>query len=78
MISTLCNFWDDFSSWVTVGWTDTTFAFILTAFLVLGLLSLLSFFKKNFNKGKKVKWFNIFFCALMFVCVGILCAARFA
>lgn len=78
MFSMLCSMWDDFSMWVTNEWTQTTYIIIVCVFAVLGLLSLLSFFKGSFDKGKKPKWGILILSIILFALLAVVCAARFA
>ena len=70
--------WQKFSLWVTLEWSNLTFIAVITVFAVLGLMAVLSFFKKSVNKDKKPKWGPIVLCAISFIIVAVLCAARFA
>ncbi len=76
MVSMLCNIWDDFCLWV-YKWNDVTFAIVMGIFGVLGLLALLSFFKNNFDKGKKIKWLKIIGALVLFGLLALLAVARF-
>ena len=77
MISMLCSLWDDFSMWVTDVWSSMTYAIVVGIFGVLGLMALLSFFKKSWDKGKKPKWGQLFLAILMFGLVALISIARF-
>lgn len=78
MVSMLCSLWDDFSKWVTVSWTQTTYIIVVCVFGLLGLMALLSFFKGSFDKGKKVKWGKLILALLLFGLLAVVSAARFA
>lgn len=78
MNSMLLSLWDDFRNWVTVGWSDTTYIIVVCVFGICGLLSLLSFFKGNFNKGKKVKWGSIVLSLVLFALLAVVSIARYA
>ena len=73
----LCSLWDDFKQWVTVGWNQTTYIIVVCVLGVLGLFSLLSFFKGSFNKGKKPKWLQLVFALLLFGILALITWARF-
>ncbi|MBE7076069.1 MAG: hypothetical protein E7375_03275 [Clostridiales bacterium] len=77
MLSTLCSIWDDFCAWVSVGWTQTTFIIVVCVFGILGLMSLLSFFKQSFDKGKKPKWFQLILSLILLGLMAVVCIARF-
>ena len=76
MKSMLCNIWDDFCLWV-YGWGDVTFAIVMGVLGVLALLGLLTFFKGNFDKGKKIKWLKLIGALLLFGLLALLAVARF-
>ena len=78
MFSMLCSLWDDFSMWVTNEWSQTTYVIIVCVFGVLGLLSLLSFFKGSFDKGKKPRWGTLILSIILFALLAVVCVARFA
>ena len=77
MLSTLCSIWDDFKSWVTVGWSQTTYIIVVCVLGVLGLFTLLSFFKKSFDKGKKPKWALLILAIILFAILALISWARF-
>ena len=76
----LLNVWTDFTDWISNDWSDTTFFFIMSVFLVLGLMALLTFIKKSYNNNKsdKIKWSMLVLSILMFAIVAVLCVAKFA
>lgn len=80
MFSTLCNIWDDFSNWVTLGWDYTVFIIVVAIFAVLGGLAVVSFVKgPKYNKEKKpFKWGSLIFGLVMFGLMAVLLMARFA
>ncbi len=78
MNSMLLSLWDDFRNWVTVGWSQTTYIIVVCVFGLCGLLSLLSFFKGNFNKGKKIKWGSLVIALIMFALLAVVSIARYA
>lgn len=77
MNSMLLSLWDDFTKWVSVDWSQTTYIIVVCIFGLLGLLSLLSFFKGNFDKGKKVKWSKLILALLLFGLLALVSFARF-
>ena len=74
----LCSVWDDFKAWVTTGWSDVTFAIIVSILGVCGLLLLLSFFKQSFDKGKRPKWMKLILSLIVFGIMAVIVSARFA
>lgn len=76
MISMMCNLWDNFSMWVSDKWSTTTFALVVSIFGLLGLMALLSFFKKSFDKGKRPKWGTLILSLLMFALMAVVFAAK--
>lgn len=74
----LLSLWDDFSNWVTVEWSQTTFAIVISFLGICGLLSFLSFFKGNFNKGKKIKWGNLVLALFLFGLLAVISVAKYA
>lgn len=74
----LLSIWDDFSNWVTLEWSQTTYILVICIFGLCGLMALLSFFKGNFNKGKKIKWGKIVLAVFMFALLAVVSYARFA
>ncbi len=74
----LLSIWDDFSNWVTLEWSQTTYILVVCIFGLCGLMALLSFFKGNFNKGKKIKWGKIVLAVFMFALLAVVSYARFA
>lgn len=74
----LCNIWDDFSNWVTLQWTQTTYIIVLSVFVLCGLLGALSFFKKSINKDKRPKWGILVVSIICFALAVVLALARFA
>ena len=75
MKSMICNIWNDFTAWVLT-WSQTTFIFVVCILGLLGLLALLSFFKKSINKDKRPKWGQLIIAVLMFALLAVVCAAR--
>ena len=74
MMSMLCNVWQDFSNWIRLGWSDVTFGLVISIFALCGVLSLLTFFKKSFDKGKKPKWGMLVLAIIMFALLaGVAC-----
>ena len=78
MLSMLCSMWDDFSNWVTNSWSDATFIIVVVIFGVLGLMALVSFFKKSFDKGKKPKWLTLILAIILLVLMGVVIYARYS
>ncbi len=78
MNSMLLSLWDDFRNWITVGWSETTYIIVVCVFGICGLLSLLSFFKGNFNKGKKIKWGSLVIALIMFALLALVSIVRYA
>lgn len=80
MVSMLCSLWDDFSLWVTNGWSNLTFIFVVGFLGLFGLMGLLSFLKgPKYNKDKKpFKWGVLILSLLMFGLMAVVLAARFA
>ena len=76
MISMLCGIWDDFKAWVTLGWSQTTFIIVVCVLGILGLMTLLSFFKKTYNKGKAIKWGQLILALVLFAILAVISAAR--
>lgn len=74
----LLSIWDDFRNWVTIDWSQTTYILVVCIFGLCGLMALLSFFKGNFNKGKKIKWGKIVLAVFMFALLAVISAARYA
>ncbi len=77
MFSMLCSLWDNFTMWVSNGWSQTTYIIVVCVFGLCGLLALLSFFKKSFDKGKKPKWGMLILSLIMFALLAVVCVARF-
>lgn len=74
----LCSLWDNFSKWVSVDWTKTTYAIVLTVLGIAGIISFLSFFKANTkDSGKLTKWSSLLFSIICFALVALLVAAKF-
>ena len=76
-MSMMLGLWNDFSNWITNTWSDVTFLIVVSIFGILGLLALLSFFKGNFDKGKKVKWLKLVFALVMFGLLTLLCCVKY-
>lgn len=79
MYSLLCGVspWEWFRSWVSESWNETTYVIVMCAFGLLGLLSLLSFFKKSFDKDKKPKWGMLVLSLVMFGLLALVAFARY-
>ena len=79
MSGMLCDVWQDFSMWV-IGWGDIAFYVVVSIFVVIVLLALVSFIKKSYNYAKddKIKWGLLIFAIVMFAIVAVLCIAKFA
>ncbi|MBP3619588.1 MAG: hypothetical protein J6J24_02890 [Clostridia bacterium] len=77
MFSMLCNIWDDFRLWISDTWSTTTFALVVSILSICGLLLFLKFFKASYNKGGKIKWFDLVLALLVFGLVAIIFIARF-
>lgn len=73
----LCSMWDDFSNWVTNTWSDATFIIVVVIFGVLGLMTLVSFLKGSFDKGKRPKWLTLILSIILLVLMGVLIYARY-
>lgn len=74
----MCSVWDNFSRWVSLEWTQTTYAIVLTVFAVAGILGFLSFFKANKKDQEKIaKWGMLLVPIVCFAIVAILVAAKF-
>lgn len=74
----MCSVWDNFSRWVSLEWTQTTYAIVLTVFAVAGILGFLSFFKANKKDQEKIaKWGMLLVPIVCFVIVAVLVAAKF-
>lgn len=76
MNSMMLDIWGWFCSKVS-SLSNTTFSLIVTILGVCALLGFLSFFKKNFDKGKAIKWTQLVITILLFAVVAVLCLARF-
>ena len=77
MLSMLCSMWDDFSNWVTNTWSDATFIIVVVIFGVLGQMTLVSFLKGSFDKGKRPKWLTLILSIILLVLMGVLIYARY-
>lgn len=79
MRALLLNIWDDFSNWVTHGWTDLTYILVVGAFGLIALVSLLGFLKgPKFNKDvKPFKWGSVVLCILSLLIIGVISLARY-
>lgn len=77
MNSVMLSLWDTFRHWVSVDWSATTFAIVVSLLGVCALLGLLSFFKGNFDKGKPIKWGKVVLIVLLLGIVTLLAVARF-
>lgn len=73
----MLDIWGWFCAKVT-SLSSVTFSIILTILAVCALLGFLSFFKKNFDKGKPIKWAQLVLTILLFAVFTVLCLARFA
>lgn len=76
MISMMCSIWDDFKTWIIDGWSETTFVLVICVLGLLGLMALLSFFKKSFDKGKKPKWVVLILALILFGVLAFLSVIR--
>lgn len=76
MMSMMCNIWDKFCQWVSFEWSSLTFILVVGALMIMGLLAVLSFFKKSFNKDKKPKWGTLILAIIIFALVAVLFAAN--
>ncbi len=74
----LLSLWGKMRDWVTNGWTQTTYIIVVCILGVCGLLLLSTYLKKNFNKGKKVKWGPLILAIILFVLLGLVTALRYA
>lgn len=74
----LCNIWDNFSNWVSLQWTPTTFIIVLSVFVLCGLLGVLSFFKKSINKDKRPKWGVLIVSIICFALAVVISLAKYA
>ena len=79
MVSMLCSLWDDFSKWVSVDWSNTTYIIVVCVLGILGVMGLLSFLKgPKYNKDKKpFKWGTLVLSLLLFGILAIISCARF-
>lgn len=75
MKSMLCNLWNDFCVWV-MSWSNAVFVMVICIFGILGLMGLLTFFKKSVNKDKKPKWGMLIISIIMFALLAVICVAR--
>ena len=71
-----CSIWDDFKTWIIDGWSETTFILVICVLGVLGLMALLLFFKKSFDKGKKPKWGVLILALILFGVLAFLSVIR--
>ena len=76
MSGMLCDVWQDFCFWV-VGWGDIAFWVVVSIFTVIGLLALVSFIKKSYDKDGKVTWGVLIMAIIVFAIVAVLCVAKF-
>lgn len=77
MMAMLLNMWDDFSNWVTVGWSQLTYILVMCMLGIIACTTLLGFLKQS-NKDKKAfKWSSLFICIVMFVIMFVLSYARY-
>jgi len=74
----LLSLWGKFKQWVTVEWSELTFAITVGVLGCVALLLLVSFLKLNYNKGKAIKWGNLVLLIVILAIVAVLCFARFA
>ena len=78
-MKTLLNIWDDFSNWVTTGWSDTVFIIVICAFGLIALTCVLGFLKgPKFNKDvKPFKWGNLVVCIVALAVIAVLSMAKY-
>lgn len=74
----LLNIWNDFSSWVTNGWSDVTFWLVVGLCSIVALLGMVSFVKKSYGKDGKIKWSTLIWSIILFAIVAVVCVARYA
>ncbi len=79
MKTMLLSLWDDFSNWVTLGWSDTTYIIVMCVLGIFAMVNILNFLKGNkFNKDKKpFKWPSLVICLVLFAIMAVLSMARY-
>ena len=76
-MSMLLSLWTKFRQWVSVDWSNVTFAIVVGILGVVALMLLMSFLKGNYNKGKAIKWGNVVLLVVVLGILALLCFVRF-
>ncbi len=79
MRTMILSVWDDFSKWVSVDWSETTYIIIMCALGILAMMGILAFFKgdKYHKEQKPFKWATLVGCIICLGLIALFSAARF-